>query len=170
MQLGIEAWQALVFLPFVLPVCFYICWSDLAHLKIFNAGTDALMLIFVVVGFFLFPFDEYMWRVGRLVVFYLLGMLFHAAGVLPGGDARVIAATAPFIETVDLFFFLMLFATTALAAVGGHYILSKTPLRQKVPHWKSWQKTFSFRGKFPFGLPAAFSLGTYLILGATYGL
>ena len=46
----ISAFAATAFLPFVLPICFYVAWSDMRAMKIPNISVIVLALVFVVVG------------------------------------------------------------------------------------------------------------------------
>ena len=53
--MAIPAVAALWFLPFVLPICFYVAFTDMREMKIKNHAVTALALVFVVVGLIVLP-------------------------------------------------------------------------------------------------------------------
>jgi prepilin peptidase CpaA len=163
--MAISATHALWFLPFVLPICLYVAFTDMAQMRITNPAVVLLALVFVVLGIFLFPFPEYLWRLAALAIVLVVGIILNAAGALGAGDAKFIAAAAPFIALGDLRLVIALFMATLLAAAVAHRGAKYTPLRRLAPHWDSWE-----RGKkFPMGLALGPALAIYLILGALYG-
>lgn len=163
--MAIPATHAMWYLPFVLPICLYVAFTDLALMKITNQAVILLALVFVVVGFFLMPFTDYLWRLAALVIVLVVGIILNAAGVLGAGDAKFIAAASPYIALGDLRLMMALFMATLLAAAVAHRGAKYTPLRRLAPHWESWE-----RGKkFPMGLALGPTLAIYLILGALYG-
>ena len=163
--MAILATQAMWFLPFVLPICLYVAFTDMAMMKITNQAVIALALVFVVVGFFLMPFTDYLWRLAALVIVLIVGIILNVSGALGAGDAKFAAATAPFIALGDLRLLMALFAATLLAAAVAHKGEKYTPLRKLAPHWDSWEQG----KKFPMGLALGPALAIYLILGALYG-
>ena len=164
-MLAIPATQAVWFLPFVLPLCLYVAYTDLARMKITNKAVLALTGVFIVLGLFLMPFPDYLWKLGSLVLVLIVGVILNAAGVMGAGDAKFIAASAPYIALGDLRLVIAIFMATLLAAFVTHRGIKQTPLRQLAPHWQSWE-----RGKkFPMGLALGPTLALYLILGALYG-
>ncbi|MGJ8544576.1 MAG: prepilin peptidase [Sulfitobacter sp.] len=164
--MAISALTALWFLPFVLPICLYVAYTDMAEMRITNPSVAALALIFVVLGVFLLPFDTYLWRLATLVVVLLAGIVLNAAGAMGAGDAKFIAAAAPLLAPGDLPSILILFSGVLLASVLLHRTAKHTPLRNLAPHWISWDQG----KKFPMGLALGPTLGAYLILGAIYGV
>ena len=163
--MAIPATHALWYLPFVLPICLYVAFTDLALMKITNQAVILLALVFVVIGFFLMPFQDYLWRLAALVIVLVVGIILNAAGVLGAGDAKFTAAAAPYVALGDLRLMMALFMATLLAAAVAHRGAKYTPLRRLAPHWESWE-----RGKkFPMGLALGPTLAIYLILGALYG-
>lgn len=93
--MAITATTALWFLPFVLPICLYVAYTDMALMKITNKAVVLLALIFVVLGIFLMPFDAYLWRLAALGIVLAIGIILNAAGALGAGDAKFAAAAAP---------------------------------------------------------------------------
>ena len=156
---------AMWFLPFVLPLCLYTCYTDMRDMKITNKTVVALFLIFVVVGLIALPFDIYLWRYVHFGVALVAGIALNAAGVMGAGDSKFIAAAAPFIHLGDLRFVMVLYAATLLGAFAAHRVGKYTPLRKIAPDWKSWDTG----SKFPMGLALGGTLAIYLGLGALYG-
>lgn len=178
----IPAAAALWFLPFVLPICFYVAFTDMREMRIKNHAVVALATVFLVVGFFALPpwktgwstgaigplsitLPVYVWQLLHLVVVLVIGFLLSVGGAVGAGDAKFAAAAAPFIWTGDLRQVMAIFAAALLGAFAAHRIGKHTALRQIAPDWISWD-----RGKlFPMGLALAGTLSIYLILGAFSG-
>jgi prepilin peptidase CpaA len=161
----IPAHVALWFLPFVLPICFYVAFTDLREMRITNQAVMALAVIFVVIGPLLLPLPVYGWQLAQMVIVLVLGVLLNAGGAIGAGDAKFAAAAAPYIMVADLRILLALFAANLLAAFATHRLAKYTPLRQIAPGWKSWNMGW----KFPMGLSLGGSLALYLVLGTQFG-
>ena len=161
----ITATSAMWFLPFVLPICFYVAWSDMRAMRIPNQSVMALLAVFVVMGLIALPLPEYGYRLLHVVVVLLIGMVLNAGGLIGAGDAKFSAAAAPFIAFGDLRLMLAIFAATLLAAWVTHRIAKYTPIRRVVPDWESWDQGWDF----PMGLALGGALAIYLVLGAMYG-
>ena len=65
MTLALTAAEALWFLPFVLPICIWVAWSDLREMRIPNVSVLALAGVFLAVGLIALPFEVYYMRQGR---------------------------------------------------------------------------------------------------------
>lgn len=164
--MAITASSAWWFLPFVVPLCFYVAFTDLARMKITNQAVVALALVFVVIGPFAMPsLDIYLWRLAQLAIMLILGILLNAVGAMGAGDAKFIAAAAPYIALPDLRLVMALLAASLLAAFVTHRIARASGLRNLAPHWTSWDQG----KKFPMGLALGMALTLYLILGALKG-
>ena len=163
--MAITATSALWFLPFVLPICFYVMFTDMAQMRITNQAVVVLALVFVVVGLFVLPFNTYLWRLLGLVTVLVIGVVLNAAGVMGAGDSKFLAAGAPFVALGDLRMLMALFMAVTLASVATHRLAKHTPLRRLAPDWASWSQA----KKFPMGLALGATLAVYLILGAKYG-
>lgn len=164
--MALTASSAWWFLPFVLPLCFYVAFTDLSRMKITNQTVIALALVFVVIGPFALPsFDIYLWRLAQLAIMLGLGIALNAIGAMGAGDAKFIAAAAPYVALGDLRLIMALLAAALLAAFVTHRIARATPLRKLAPHWTSWDQG----KKFPMGLALGMALALYLILGALKG-
>ncbi len=159
------ATHAMWFLPFVLPICLYVAFTDMAQMRITNQSVIALAVIFLVLGVFLMPFGDYLWRIAALVIVLIVGIILNGAGALGAGDAKFLAVAAPYVALGDLRLLLALFMAVLLAAAVAHRGAKYTPLRKLAPHWTSWEQG----KKFPMGLALGPALAIYLILGALYG-
>ncbi len=161
----IEADAALWFLPFVLPVCYYVAFTDLREMRITNQAVLLLAGIFLVVGPIALPLPDYAMRILQMAVVLVLGIALNAAGAVGAGDAKFAAAAAPFVAPGDLRLLLALLAATLLAGFVTHRLAKHTALRRIAPGWESWQRA----KKFPMGLSLGGTLALYLILGAFFG-
>lgn len=163
--MSISAQAALWFLPFVLPICFYVAFTDLREMRITNQAVVALAAVFVVIGPFLMPLPAFGWQLVQLVFMLILGIVLNAAGAIGAGDAKFAAAAAPYVALGDLRVLMALFAANLLAAFATHRLAKHTALRRAAPGWKSWDMGW----KFPMGLSLGGTLALYLVLGAIYG-
>jgi prepilin peptidase CpaA len=162
--MDISAYSALLFLPFALPICIYVAFSDMRDMRIPNQMVVALFLVFAIVGLIALPFDVYAWRYLYVVVVLVAGIALNAGGVMGAGDAKFAAAAAPFVHIGDLRFLMALFAATLLAAYVTHRIGKYTGLKTIAPHWASWTNP-----KFPMGLALGGTLALHLGLGVFLG-
>lgn len=161
----VSASAALWFLPFVLPICFYVAFTDLREMRITNQAVILLAAIFVIVGLFVLPLPTYGLRLLQMGAVLVIGIILNAAGAVGAGDAKFAAAAAPFIAVGDLRLLIAIFAANVLAAFVTHRLAKYTPLRRIAPDWKSWSTGW----KFPMGLSLGGTLAIYLLLGARFG-
>ena len=118
-----------------------------------------------LLGPFLMPFETYLWRLAQLGVMLVLGILANAGGLVGAGDAKFVAAAAPYVAAGDLRFVLALFTANLLAAFATHRLAKHSGLRRLAPDWESWS-----RGRdFPMGLALGGTLSLYLLLGIFLG-
>ena len=156
---------ALWFLPFALPLCAYTIYTDLAFMRITNVTVIALAAVFVLIGPIALPFDSYLWHLLAMVVALVVGIFMNAGGLMGAGDAKFIAAAAPFVALGDAATLAFIFAATLLGAFVTHRAIMYSPLRRLAPDWQSWHTG----KKFPMGLALGGTLAIYLSLGALYG-
>ncbi len=162
----IPASQALWFLPFALPICIWVAWSDLKFMKIPNKAVYTLLAVFLVVGLIAVPLAEYPWRLLQVVVVLVIGFVLNMAGLIGAGDAKFAAAMSAFFPRSDLSPALILFGVVLLAAFATHRAFRAMPAwRARTPDWKSWTVR-----DFPMGLALGGTLAFYLILGAVGGV
>ena len=164
-MLAITTTAASWFLPFVLPICLYVAFTDMKDMRITNQAVMALVVVFLVVGLFVMPFDAYLWRLAHLVIVLVIGVALNAVGAMGAGDSKFIAAAAPFVALGDARLILVLLMACVLAAIITHKLVKFTPLRRLAPDWKSW----NVGKKFPMGFALGTTLTLYLILGTQYG-
>ena len=164
--MAISATAALWFLPFVLPLCFYVAYTDLARMKITNQAVVALGAVYVVLGPFVLPsLEVYLWGFAHFGVALIVGFFLNMAGAFGAGDAKFIAFAAPYIALPDLRLVIFVLMSVMLAAVATHRLVRATRLRGLAPDWDSWEE-----GKrFPMGLALGPTLALYLCLGALNG-
>lgn len=149
-----------------LPLLFLACWSDLRYMTIPNRVNVMLLLVFVVLGIFMFPLPEYGLRLLQAVVMLMIGIFLTSAGLIGGGDSKLLAAGAPFVASRDLTEFFLALAFVSLSAVAAHKILGMIPSFKKcVSEWKSWNS----KGNFPFGVPITVTLSLYLLVLVRFG-
>ncbi|PYE84976.1 prepilin peptidase [Pseudoroseicyclus aestuarii] len=154
--------DATLLLLAVLPICLWVAWSDLAFMLIPNAAVAALVLIYLCLGLVLLPPDVWAWRWINLPVTLLLSLGLYATGQMGAGDAKFLAAAAPFVWWGDWPLVCLLLSGTMLLCWALHRIAGRTPLRRLVPGWRSW----SVGNRFPLGVPLALTLALYLLLVA----
>lgn len=163
--MGLTASAALWFAPLVLPICFLVAWNDMAHMKIPNVMVMTLVGVYVVIGLLALPLSVYLWGFAYLVGALLVGIVLNYAGAMGAGDAKFIAAAAPFVQISDLKLILLIFCASLLGAFAAHRLAKYTPLHRLVPDWKSW----GTGARFPMGLALGSTLAIYLILGIFLG-
>ena len=163
--MSITASAALWFLPFVLPVCLYVAFTDLRDMRITNQAVVVLAAVFVLVGLFVLPLPVYGMRLVQMLAVLVVGVAVNAGGAVGAGDAKFAAAAAPYVAPGDLRLLLAIFAANLLAAFVTHRLAKHSPMRRIAPGWKSWDMGW----KFPMGLSLGGTLAIYLILGAIYG-
>lgn len=163
--MALTSQEALWFLPFALPICIWVAWSDMKFLKIPNVAVVALFVVYMVIGLIALPLDEYAARWLHLVVILVIGFALNVIGSIGAGDAKFAAVMAPFVALGDLRIMLFLFAAVLLAAVVTHRLFRRSEaFRARTPDWVSWT-----RPDFPMGLALGGSLVFYLAAGFAFG-
>ena len=157
---------ALFSLPFLLPICFLVAWSDMRAMRIPNWCVLAMFAVYVVIGILTLPFSVYLWGFVSLIVVLVIGFFMNAVGLIGAGDAKFAAAAAPFVALGDFRFFIALFAANILAAFLTHRFTAKTGMTKLAPKWDSWERTW----EFPMGLSLGGTLAIYMILSAFFGI
>lgn len=160
-EVSVTVTQSIAFLIFVAPLCLYVAWNDLRAMKIPTWSTDALAIVFVVVGIFVMPFSEYLWRYAHFGVVLVIAILLNAIGAMGAGDSKFLASAAPFVALDDLGFMFTLLGTGMFVGYFIHRAARAIgPIRNLVPEWESWHQ-----GKrFPLGFPMGAVLIIYLAL------
>lgn len=164
--MALSAFAAAVYLPFVLPLCLYVAFTDMREMRITNQSVIVLGALFIMLGLIALPWQVYLLQLTHLPIVLCAGILLTAAGAMGAGDAKFIAAASPFVMRDDVMAVAVLFAAALLAAVAAHRTAKYTSLRKLVPHWTSWDQGH----KFPMGLALGFTLAAYLLLALVSGL
>ncbi|MBS1300841.1 prepilin peptidase [Loktanella sp. SALINAS62] len=162
MILELTPFAALLFLIPAIPVALWVAYKDVATMKIPNKAVIALFAGYAVLGLIALPLDVYLWNYVHLAVLLVIGILLNMTGWLGAGDAKFMAAAAPYVAAGDISAMLMLLSAAMLGGFVLHRALRLTPLRRTYPHWESW----SSGRRFPMGLPLAIALTSYLSLAA----
>ena len=158
--------EALWFLPFATPIVLWAAYTDLKYMKILNVTAGALALVFLIVGLIALPFDTYLWRLLHLVVVLVIGFLLNLVRLIGGGDAKLMAAIAPFVALPDALRFIFMLAGILIVAFILHRIGSRIGfVRRATPDWKSWDHL-----AFPMGTALAGALITYLTTAIMSGI
>ena len=161
-MLAIAPGTALTFLPVVLPIALWVAWSDMSAMRIPNRAVWTLLAGFAILGLIALPFPDYLRRwlqaAGVLAVCFVL----YLARAMGAGDAKFLAAMAPFVDPRDSVVMLQILAAALVTAFALHRAARAIPaLRRALPDWKSWTHP-----KFPAGLALSGALVLYLALGA----
>ncbi len=145
-------------LPFVVPICIWVAWSDLKFMKIPNYAVIALILVFIVVGAWKLPLDTFAWRWSHFAVVLLVGFLLNTIQGIGAGDAKFAAAMAPFFALGDVVMGLGLFALCLLGTFFMHRLVRMIPaVRKFLPNWVSLTHK-----QFPMGIALISTLLIYL--------
>ncbi len=129
-------------------------------MKIPNRAVGALAVSFAILGLIALPLEVWAWRWLHLVIALGVGIVANAMRAMGAGDAKFIAAAAPFVALQDLPVVIYILSGVTLAAVLVHRIAKNTRIRNLAPDWESW-----ITGKrFPMGLPLGMTLVIYLLM------
>lgn len=143
----------------LLPVLWWMAWSDLSRMTIPNLAVLSAFGIFLVLGPFAFTSGEWLSRLAAMPVMLALGFVLSLAGVMGAGDAKAIAALAPFVARSDMPRVLILFALALVLGLVLHRLVRISPARRMVPGWRSWTDAM-----VPAGLSIATTLVVYILL------
>jgi prepilin peptidase CpaA len=151
--------DAALLLPFTLAIGIWVAWNDMKFMKIPNKAVLALLAVWVVGGIILVPFQVWLWGLALGALMLVIGFVLASLSLIGAGDAKFVAAMAPFFVQSDLRFVLVLTAACLLGAFAAHRLARALPaFRAQVADWESWT-----RADFPMGLALAGILNIYLI-------
>jgi prepilin peptidase CpaA len=151
--------EALVFLPFVLPIAIWVAWSDMARMKIPNKAVLAMAALWPLLGWIVFPWQLWLMGFAIMAVVLVAGFIGNMAGLFGAGDAKFAAAMAPVFTAGDPMFIATLYAVCSIGAFAVHRGARAVPaVRAMTPDWKSWT-----HNKFPMGLALASMVVLYLL-------
>ena len=150
---------ALALLPFVSAIGIWVSFSDMRYMKIPNKAVVALLLVWLVVGFWLVPLNDWLWGWALAGIVLVAGFVANAIGAVGAGDAKFAAAMAPFFVHADIKLVLVLFASCLLGAFAAHRLARMIPLiRRATADWSSWTNK-----DFPMGLALSGTLIFYIL-------
>ena len=162
---------AIWFLPFVVPVAIWVAWNDLKVMKIPNVASMAVVGIFLIVGLIVvfatgeLTLEDWAWRWLHLVVVLVIGFLLNVIGQMGAGDAKYLAAMAPFVARQDAGSFMIILAVSALLALILHRLIGRIPaVKRNAGHWESYTRA----RVFPYGLALSSTFVLYLVLCVLY--
>ncbi|GIT89916.1 membrane protein [Jannaschia pagri] len=166
--LAITSQQGLIWGLLTLPITAWVMWTDLTDMKIKNQAVLAMLAIFVVSGFFLLPLEDYLWRYAHFAVVLVICFVLSATIGMGAGDAKYIAAVAPFVALDDVSAIALLYAFWAVVLLVGMFIARRIgAVRRAYPDW-IWLAE-DRKSHVPFGLALAPTVTSYFAYGATLG-
>lgn len=165
--MGTPPLVATLFLLGALPIAFWVAYADLSRLKIPNRAVMATVALFVAGGLGLVLADQWTladwaWRLSHLVVVLLVTMLLNFLSMMGAGDAKFLAAVAPFFAVADWGVGLVLMFATFLICWTLHRVARATAGPRLAVGWESW----SSGKRFPMGVTIAATWLAYLGLCA----
>lgn len=166
--MGTPPLVALALFAGALVPCAWAAHADLSRMKIPNNSVLLLAGVFAVVGLAVLPAEgwtlaDWGWRWTHLVVVLVAGILLNAANLIGAGDAKLLAAAAPFVAIGDWITVLVLFPTMLISCWCVHRLARMTTGPRIVPDWASWTSG----RRFPMGVVIAVTLLAYLGMAAT---
>ncbi|WP_235962512.1 A24 family peptidase [Jannaschia marina] len=166
--LAITPMQATVFGLLTLPVTLWVIWTDLLTMKIRNGAVLAMLAIFVVAGLFVMPLSDYAWRYLHFVVMLVICFGLTMTIGMGAGDAKYIAAVAPFVALPDVSAVALLYAVWSVILLLGMFVARRSgALRRAKPDWIWFAE--DRKGYVPFGLALAPTVSSYFAFGALAG-
>ena len=159
---------ATIYFVATLPLLFYIVFSDLRYMRIYNWSNIALFLIFLILSPFFFEWIEIGWRLVAAAVMFAVGFVLNISRLLGGGDAKFLPAAAPYVALSDATFVMVLLAALSIIIVILHRaMLLIPPFKRQVADWVSWNDPrMNGRPATPYGVALAATLSAYLFLKA----
>ena len=153
--------QALWLLPFLIPLCFWVTFTDLKYMKIRNEAVIATAAVWLILGYFAVGMHYWLWGFAIMAIVLVLTFIGNILGLFGAGDANFAAAISSIYAGGDWRLILVLYMTCSIGALLVHRILRGIPaVRNASADWKSWHSR-----KFPFGL-ALSSMAIFYLLAA----
>jgi prepilin peptidase CpaA len=151
---------ALILLVPVLPIAIWAAWSDLKRMKIPNTAVLAMAAIWPLIGWYVVPYESWLWGFALLGIVLVLGYVGYMTGTFGAGDAKYAAAMAPIFVGADYGLVMLLVAACLIGALITHRIMRSIPaIRRMTPDWVSWTQ----RRYFPLGFALSGIVVIYLI-------
>lgn len=141
------------------PLMLIASYTDLKELRIPNWLVLAVLATAIVTGLWGLPLETFLWRMFYALVTLIVGILLFAfgGGKIGGGDMKLIAALVPFIEPVDIWDLMLLWAILAVVGIMFHRVIYHM-YRHQTTGWVAFdQKVY-----FPVGLLIGLTMCVYL--------
>lgn len=132
---------------FLSPLLMAVILFDLRSLKLPNLLSILMAALFVVSVSWSLPLPELAWRIVAAFLVLILGMGLNAAGLLGGGDVKVLSALTLFIPTQDWLSFVFVLCVATIVGIAGLLIVRKV-LRGRKVTWLGLVES----GRYPMGL------------------
>ncbi len=156
----LEPSDALILLILALPIAIWAAANDLKSMKIPNKAVLAMAAIWPLVGWYLVPFDAWIWGFALMGIVLVLGYIAYATGTFGAGDAKYAASMAGMFVGADYGLVMLLIAGCLIGALVTHRIMRGIPaVRRMTPDWLSWEQ----RRYFPLGFAISGILVFYLV-------
>ena len=151
--------ESFAFFAVALPLALAAGFSDLRTMTIPNWISLALVGAFVVVGLVFLPLETIGWRLLAGLLVLVLLFFANAVGIMGGGDAKLLAASAPYVAYADAGPALLILAVCMLVTLPLHRLARASGfVRRLSPDWKSW----TAGRHFPMGISISLALIIYL--------
>ncbi|MEM9782388.1 MAG: prepilin peptidase [Pseudomonadota bacterium] len=157
----------------LVPLLLYVMWCDMATMRIPNAASLLIFLIFVVTGLMGLPLEIYGWRLLHTVIAFFVGFgLFQiSGGQVGGGDLKLLIALTPFVNHGTLGQILVLWSLVTLALLPIFYV-SYRILRDRETGLEMFDQPPEAKGLllriglpyFPAGVPIGLTFIIYFAL------
>jgi len=165
------AMAATIYFFLTLPILFYVIFSDLRYMRIFNWTNIALFALFFPPAFFLFDLTTIGWQMVVTLIVLAISFALNFVGLMGGGDSKFLAAATPYIlinDATQALTLMFAFVVTSISVLIAHRVLYLVPsFRARVADWVSWNHPkFAGRPAFPFGVILAGTVSGYLFIQA----
>lgn len=156
----LEPVDAIILLVPVLPIAIWAAVSDLKRMKIPNAAVIAMAAIWPLIGWYVVPWESWLWGFAIMAVVFVAGFLLYLTGTFGAGDAKYSAAMSGIFVGGHIGEILLIIFVSMIGSLILHRILrSMSFVRSRTPDWESWtRKRF-----FPFGLALSCIVVFYLL-------
>lgn len=129
------------------PLLMAVILFDLRSLKLPNLLSIMMAALFVVAVSWSLPLPEVAWRFAAAFIVLIIGMGLNAAGLLGGGDVKVLSALTLFIPTQGWLSFVFVLCIATIVGIAGLLIVRKL-LRGRKVTWLGLVQS----GRYPMGL------------------
>lgn len=156
----LEPSDAIILLIPVLPIAIWAAVSDLRRMKIPNTSVIAMAAIWPLIGWYLVPFESWLWGFAIMAIVFVAGFLMYLTGTFGAGDAKYSAAMSGLFVGGNIGEILLIIFVCMVGSLVLHRLLRSLPfVRNATPDWESWTK----RRFFPFGLALSAIVVFYLL-------